>query len=53
MAIKPLIAANWKMNKNVEETISFIKEFKELVKGIKNVEIVICPAFTSLSEIKN
>ncbi|MFH0868409.1 MAG: triose-phosphate isomerase [Candidatus Woesearchaeota archaeon] len=52
MLMKPLIAANWKMNKNVEEAISFIDEFKELVKNVKNTEIVIFPAFTSLCKLK-
>ncbi len=50
--MKTLIAANWKMNKNVEEAVSFIKEFKELVKNAKNTEIVVCPGFTALSELK-
>lgn len=50
--MKPLIAANWKMNKNREEAVSFIDEFKELVKDIKDTEIVICPSFTSLCRLK-
>ncbi len=50
--IKPLIAANWKMNKGIKESVSFINEFKNYVKGIKNAEILICPPFTSLFEVK-
>ena len=50
--IKPLIAANWKMNKSINESVSFINEFKNYVKGIKNMEILICVPFTSLSEVK-
>ena len=46
--MKKLIAANWKMNKTVEESIIFIMEFKKLIKDEKNIEIVICPPFTSL-----
>jgi len=49
MPRKQLIAANWKMNKTVKESISFIKKFKNLIKT-KNKEIVICPPFTSLHE---
>jgi len=49
--MKPLIIANWKMNKGIKEAVSFIKEFKPLIKDIKNVEIVICPPFTLLSEV--
>jgi len=47
--MKPLIAANWKMNKDIKEAYSFIKKFKVLVK---NKEIVICPSFTVLNEFK-
>ncbi|MAE43052.1 triose-phosphate isomerase [Candidatus Woesearchaeota archaeon] len=50
MTRKTLIAANWKMNKTIKETVSFINDFKNLIKKIKNVEIVICPPFTSLNE---
>ena len=50
ITMKPLIAANWKMNKDIKEAVSFISEFKVLIKNIKNVEIVICPPFTSLHE---
>lgn len=49
--MKTLIAANWKMNKEVKEAVSFIKDFKPLIKNIRNVEIVICPPFTLLSEV--
>ena len=52
MVIKTLIAANWKMNKNIEEAISFINEFKILIKNFKNTEIVICAPYTALFEIK-
>jgi triosephosphate isomerase len=54
---KPFIAANWKMNKTVGETLSFIEEFISLVKDISDVDIVIAPPFTSLyaasSALKN
>jgi triosephosphate isomerase len=47
---KPLIAANWKMNKTVDESVSLINRLKSSLKKIKNRDIVICPAFTSLQE---
>lgn len=50
--MQKLIAANWKMNKTANEAVSFINEFKKLIKDIKNVEIVICPPFTILNETK-
>ena len=49
--MKKLIAANWKMNKTVARAVSTIKELKKLVKGVKNLEIVVCPAFTSLHAV--
>ncbi|MBI2653303.1 triose-phosphate isomerase [Candidatus Woesearchaeota archaeon] len=50
--MRQLIAANWKMNKAGKEAIQFIDEFKKLIKNIKYAEIVICPSFTALNEIK-
>ncbi len=43
----PIIAGNWKMNKNKEETKKFLEEFKTLV-GDSEIEVVICPSFTVL-----
>lgn len=45
---RPFIAANWKMNKTIEETKSFLNEFIPLIKDIKDIDIVIAPPFTSL-----
>ena len=44
----PVIAGNWKMNKNNDETIKFIQEFEKIM-GETEVEVVICPTFTSLA----
>ncbi len=49
--MKKLIAANWKMNKTVAESVSTVKELKSLVKTQKKVDIVVCPAFTALSAV--
>lgn len=46
---KPLIAANWKLNKTIVETNTFIEGFYPLVRDIMDVDIVIAPPFTSLS----
>ncbi len=46
---KPLIAANWKLNKTISETRSFIVKIIPLVKEIWDTrDIVIAPPFTSL-----
>lgn len=44
---KAVIAGNWKMNKNREETKSFINDLKPLVKD-DTCDIVICVPFTNL-----
>jgi triosephosphate isomerase (TIM) len=43
----PLLAANWKMNKTIEETERFLAEF---LPGVPDagVEVVICPPYPSL-----
>lgn len=43
-----LIAGNWKMNKLIDETEEFCREFLPLVEDISKVEVLICPVFTSL-----
>lgn len=40
---KPIIAANWKMNKTLEEAKQFTKEVKGLVPEEETVEAVVCP----------
>lgn len=45
---RPFIAANWKMNKTIEETEAFIDAFIPLVRNINGVDIMIAPPFTSL-----
>ncbi len=51
MPRRKLFAANWKMNKTIPEAVSFISDFKNSVKKNDN-EIVICPPFTALNEVK-
>jgi triosephosphate isomerase (TIM) len=42
----PLLAANWKMHKTVEETQRFLAEFLSSVP--EGPEVVVCPPFTAL-----
>ncbi|MDR1997144.1 MAG: triose-phosphate isomerase [Candidatus Margulisbacteria bacterium] len=46
---KPIMAGNWKLNKTPNETIVFVEEIKPLLAGVDDVEIVICPPFTSIN----
>lgn len=39
---KPIIAANWKMNKTLEEAKSFMKEIKTMVPAERDVDSVVC-----------
>lgn len=53
---KPLMAGNWKMNKTVAEAVSFVKALKSSIADVKDVDVLICPTFTTLypvnSEVK-
>jgi len=44
----PFLAANWKMFKTVDETVTFLKEFCALVAGFEGTEIVVAPPFTAI-----
>jgi triosephosphate isomerase len=49
---KVIIAGNWKMYKNQEESLAFVQEFKSEVEDIKdNQEVVLCAPFTSLTAL--
>jgi len=49
MMRKPLIVANWKMNKTVAEAESFIAQFLSLLPSeLKDIEVAIAPPFTAL-----
>ncbi|QSQ10456.1 Triosephosphate isomerase [Koleobacter methoxysyntrophicus] len=46
---KPIIAGNWKMHKGIEETRQLLRELKDMEMS-PEIEVVVCPPFTSLSE---
>jgi triosephosphate isomerase len=50
-ARKLVIAGNWKMNKTVAEALDLVKGLKRELANIKEVDIVVCPPFTALSEV--
>lgn len=53
MSRKKLIAGNWKMNNTSKEGLELVSKLKELVKDCKDVNIMIAPSFTCLSEINS
>ncbi|MFI3240935.1 MAG: triose-phosphate isomerase [Alphaproteobacteria bacterium] len=55
MARKKLIAGNWKMNCLVEEGTNLAKQIATDVKSmgkLGNIEFLICPTFTALTNVK-
>ncbi len=51
MARTPFIAGNWKMNKTVAEGLELVRELKQAVAGINDVDIVVGPTFTTLAAV--
>lgn len=47
-----IIAGNWKMFKTINESIEMVNLLKRAVVDINDLEIVICPPFTSLSDVR-
>jgi len=45
---RPILAANWKMHKNITETRAFFEKFNPLVANSNHCDIVIFPTFVSL-----
>jgi triosephosphate isomerase (TIM) len=48
---KLIIAGNWKMNKTVAEAKDLVSGLKLELSSVRDVDIVVCPAFTALSEV--
>ena len=48
---KPLIAGNWKMHKTEAEAISLVRKLIQGVKSQTAVDVLLCPPFTSLSQL--
>jgi triosephosphate isomerase len=48
---KLIIAGNWKMNKTAAEALDLVRGLKIELASVKEVDIVVCPPFTALSEV--
>ena len=48
---KLIIAGNWKMNKTVAEALTLVADLKRDLAGVKEVDIVVAPPYTALSEV--
>ncbi len=51
MNSEKIFIANWKMNKNFNESLEFVKELKLISSKIKNKRIIICPSYICIREI--
>jgi len=45
----PLVAANWKMHKSLQESTAYVRELGVLVKDLSGVEAAVAPPFTALA----
>lgn len=48
---RPLIAGNWKMNNNSAESVELVSQLKEMISGVKEVEVVVAPPYTALGSV--
>ncbi len=49
---KTLIAGNWKMNKDLKQSVELVQELKSRLSEIpENVQVVLCPPFISLAQV--
>lgn len=50
---KIIIAGNWKMNKDLKESFDLASSVKRSLYDMEEVEVVLCPPFTSLSDLSD
>ncbi len=48
---KLIIAGNWKMNKTAAEALDLVQGLKRELANVKEVDVVVCPPFTALSDV--
>ena len=53
MMRKKIIAGNWKMHKNALEAVDLVTQLKRELSDITEVDIVVCPPFTALSDVSD
>ena len=50
---KPMMAGNWKMNKNIGEAKTLAESIRAAVNGFNNVDRVLCPPFVDLPAVQS
>jgi triosephosphate isomerase len=48
---KPFVAANWKMNKTIDEAEDFVERFIGSVGDLEGIDVALCPPFTALATV--
>lgn len=48
---KLIIAGNWKCNKTVAESLALVADLRRELAAVKEVDVVVCPAFTALESV--
>jgi len=48
MPRKKVMAANWKMHKNPDQTRAYLRDFLPMVAGHSRDEVVVCPPYIDL-----
>ena len=48
---RPLIAGNWKMHNNSAESVELVSQLKEMISGVKEVDVVVAPPYTALGSV--
>ena len=49
----PMIAGNWKMNTNIDEAMTLVREMLPDLNKIRGVDRVVCPPFVSLASVRD
>lgn len=49
---KPLIAGNWKMNLNLNESAALIRAIADSIVDLEGVDVLVAPPFTNLTMVK-
>jgi len=48
---KLIVAGNWKSNKTNSEAVALVMDLIRELAAVKEVDVVVCPAFTALSDV--
>ena len=48
---KNIVAGNWKMNNNFEQSLELAEKLKGIVHRHDNIEIIVAPTFTNLHPV--